>query len=138
MAYTIQQLIDMSLTVYDLRTAMQKFYAEYQGMDTSSSGGGTDITSTDELAEGTKNLYFTPQRVRNTAMQGIRLTDATTVTASDTVLTSIGKLQAQASGYGNVVGYNIGTSGAAIPLLNTANTWSMPQTFSGGLTGRLS
>jgi hypothetical protein len=38
---------------------------------------------------------------------------------------------------GTAAGYNIGTSGANVPLMNGANTWSAAQTFSLGIVGNL-
>jgi hypothetical protein len=40
-------------------------------------------------------------------------------------------------GLGSAATQSIGTSGATVPLLNGANTWSGAQTFSGGLSGAL-
>ena len=34
------------------------------------------------------------------------------------------------NGIGNAAAYSIGTSGATVPLLSTANTWTLNQTFS--------
>ncbi len=51
--------------------------------------------TTDALAEGSTNLYFSEHRVRNTVLTGLSLAVSTAVTAADTVLSSLGKLQAQ-------------------------------------------
>jgi hypothetical protein len=53
--------------------------------------------TTDDLAEGATNLYFTSARVLATTLTGLSTSTATAVTASDSVLVGIGKLQAQAS-----------------------------------------
>jgi len=50
--------------------------------------------STDAVAEGS-NLYFTTARVLGTVLAGISFVTSTAVTAADTVLVGIGKLQAQ-------------------------------------------
>jgi hypothetical protein len=39
--------------------------------------------------------------------------------------------------FGTAAVKNVGTSGAAVPLLSTANTWGGAQSFSGGLSGAL-
>lgn len=56
--------------------------------------------TTDALAEGSTNLYFTASRVRSTVLTGLSLASAAVVAASDTVLSAIGKLQAQVTGLG--------------------------------------
>ena len=139
MAYTLRQLIDMIRTVPDARTALQKLNDKVEGLGSGNSGGGgTPIASTDSLPEGSLNLYFTPQRVRNTSLSGIITTDNSDVVANDTVLSGIGKLQAKSASYGTSVTYNIGSTGSTIPLLSSANTWSEAQTFSAGMIGNSS
>lgn len=51
--------------------------------------------TTDALVEGSTNLYFSEHRVRNTLLTGLSLAVSTAVTAADSVLSAIGKLQAQ-------------------------------------------
>jgi len=51
--------------------------------------------TTDALAEGSTNLYFSEHRVRNTVLTGLSLLSSAAVTAADTVLSALGKLQAQ-------------------------------------------
>jgi len=53
--------------------------------------------STDAVAEGSSNLYFTVQRVRDTLLTGLSLVAGTAITAADSVLSAFGKLQAQIS-----------------------------------------
>lgn len=53
------------------------------------------LTNTDGLSEGATNKYFTDARVRNVALMGFVTTDGTPVFAGDTVLSGLGKLQAQ-------------------------------------------
>ena len=138
MAYTLRQLIDMIRTVPDVRTVLQKLNDKVEGLGGGDGGGGiAPIPSTDSLPEGSINLYFSPQRVRKTSLTGLVTTDNSNVIATDTVLSGIGKLQAKASGYGNVVTYNIGTSGVKVPVLNGINTWSGKQTFSGGIDAEI-
>lgn len=68
--------------------------------------------STDAVAEGTTNLYFTVARVLTTLLTGIGLSSATAVTATDTILGAIGKLQAQITGL-----FKIPAGGAAGQVL---------------------
>ncbi|WP_312905360.1 hypothetical protein [Stutzerimonas nitrititolerans] len=51
--------------------------------------------TTDALAEGSTNLYFSEHRVRNTVLTGLSLLSTAAITATDTVLSAFGKLQAQ-------------------------------------------
>ncbi|WP_312299219.1 hypothetical protein [Stutzerimonas nitrititolerans] len=51
--------------------------------------------TTDALAEGSTNLYFSEHRVRNTLLTGLSMAVSTAITAVDTVLSAFGKIQAQ-------------------------------------------
>lgn len=55
----------------------------------------TVLTSTDELAEGITNLYFTTARVLSTILTGLSMLTGTAIEATDTVLVALGKLQKQ-------------------------------------------
>lgn len=59
--------------------------------------GGGGPASTDALPEGLSNLYFTQARVRSTVLTGLSLATATVISAADTMLSALGKLQAQIS-----------------------------------------
>lgn len=54
---------------------------------------GADIASTDALPEGSSNQYFTESRVRGTALTGLSTGSSADVTAADSVVSAIGKLQ---------------------------------------------
>lgn len=137
MAYTLRVLIDMIQTVSDSRTVLQKMYQELEKVSMTS-GGIPSSATTDDLNEGSLNLYFTPQRVINTSLTGLSTSNNSDVTENDSILIGIGKLQAKASSYGTSVGYNIGSEGVNIPVLSGTNTWSQLQTFNGGINGNLS
>ena len=62
--------------------------------------GGSAIANTDALPEGSSNLYFTSQRVRDTPLTGLSTATAAPITAADSVLSAAGKLQAQISASG--------------------------------------
>ncbi|WP_312669740.1 hypothetical protein [Stutzerimonas nitrititolerans] len=51
--------------------------------------------TTDALAEGSTNRYFSEPRVRNTVLTGLSLLSSAAITATDTVLSAFGKVQAQ-------------------------------------------
>lgn len=58
---------------------------------------GTSAATTSDLAEGT-NLYFTAARVLATILTGLSTTTNAAITAADTMLSALGKLQAQITG----------------------------------------
>jgi hypothetical protein len=62
--------------------------------------------STDAVSEGATNLYFTVARVLATVLAGISFASSATITAADTVLSALGKLQAQLTAH-------VGAGGAA-------------------------
>lgn len=55
---------------------------------------GTSAATTTDLPEG-DNLYFTAARVRATLLAGLSLASNAVITAADTVISALGKLQAQ-------------------------------------------
>jgi hypothetical protein len=58
---------------------------------------GTVGADTDDLPEGATNLYWTAARTLATALTGLSLATATTISSADTLLSAAGKLQAQAT-----------------------------------------
>lgn len=78
--------------------------------------------TTDAVTEGATNLYFSVARVLASALSGLSTATNAVITASDTVLSALGKLQKQITDLP-------GTIKAA------ANTWSAQQSFIGGVTG---
>lgn len=54
--------------------------------------------TTDDLPEGVSDLYFTEERVLDTVLTDLSLADSTDVEATDSLLIAIGKLQAQLDG----------------------------------------
>lgn len=65
--------------------------------------GATANTNTDSLAEGATNLYHTAARVRSVVLTGLSLATNAAIAATDTVLSSLGKLQAQITALGTTV-----------------------------------
>lgn len=61
----------------------------------SSTGGGTGPATTDALAEGTTNKYFTEARVRATPLTGLVKTSNADILSTDSVLVALGKAQAK-------------------------------------------
>jgi hypothetical protein len=82
---------------------------------TYSTAAYTDLVGLETEAASTKQLVGLRDRVTPIAKGG---TNASTAEAARTNL-----------GLGNSATYPIGTSGATVPLLSTANTWAQVQTF---------
>lgn len=74
---------------------------------------GNSATSTDGLTEGATNKYWTSARTLGTALAGLVLNNSAVIAATDTVLTGLGKLQAQISAH-------IGKGGTGQHPLSTA------------------
>ena len=55
------------------------------------------LNNTDALPEGKSNLYFTMERVRTTVLNGLSLASNAVISATDTVIAALGKLQQQIS-----------------------------------------
>lgn len=54
-------------------------------------------SNTDEIAEGSSNLYFSGDRVRNTPLTGLTTATAAPIASTDLLLAALAKLQAQIS-----------------------------------------
>lgn len=83
--------------------------------------------NTDAVNEGANNKYFTVSRVLNAALAGIDVVTSAAVTAADSVITAIGKLQAQITGINNSKDANNGYAGLTafkINFKNVANTFT--------------
>lgn len=85
--------------------------------------------TTDDLAEGATNLWFTAARVRSVVLTGLSLASSAAITATDTVLSAFGKLQAQASAASTAI------SGK---LSNAGDTGNGDYTFVGNVTAQKS
>ena len=57
--------------------------------------GATANADTDSLAEGASNKYFTESRVRGAVLTGLSLLSGGAITAADSVLSALGRLQKQ-------------------------------------------
>ena len=66
--------------------------------------------TTDALVEGSTNLYFSENRVRNAVLTGLSLAVSTAVTAADTVLSALGKIQARLNLLGTAANANVQAS----------------------------
>lgn len=75
-----------------------------------------EANTTDSLDEGTTNLYFTAARVRDAVLTGLSTATNAIISATDSVLSAFGKLQAQITA-------NLSTLSAHIS--NTSNPHSV-------------
>jgi len=68
-----------------------------------------DYTS-DQVTEGVSNLFFLGSRVLATILSGLSVATSTVITATDSVLTALGKLQAQITSLTSTVSSNFAAS----------------------------
>jgi len=64
---------------------------------------GTADGDTDDVSEGANNLYFTAARVRDTILAGLSTATNVAIAATDSVLSALGKLQAQITALASTV-----------------------------------
>ena len=74
--------------------------------------------STDSVTEGSTNLYFTTARVLGTLLTGLSTVTNAVITASDSVLSALGKLQKQITDLTTTVGTKANDN-AVVHLANT-------------------
>lgn len=77
--------------------------------------GSSVIANTDALPEGSSNLYFTSQRVRDTTITGFTATNSAII-STDNIVQAFGKAQGQIDGLAEVA-----KSGSYLDLLNRPN-----------------
>lgn len=95
--------------------------------------------STDNVVEGVTNKYFTAARVRETLLAGIDFASGLAITAADSVLGALGKLQAQVTAaLGYAKGYDFHAfipakpaAGATVFVVKTPRTIVFPQNGAG-------
>jgi hypothetical protein len=82
--------------------------------------------STDQVPEGSTNLYLTAARVRATTLEGLSTSLNEAVAATDSVLTGTGKLQAQVSAAVSALSGKFDKTGGKLTgALNNANIVSL-------------
>jgi hypothetical protein len=91
--------------------------------------------STDAVPEGSTNKYFTVSRVLSTVLSGISFLTNTAVSATDTILAALGKLQAQLNGLFKIP--DGGTSGQVLAKVDNTggNVHWIDTPISGGSPG---
>lgn len=83
---------------------------------------GKLISNLDDIGDGTTNKLFTEQRVRDTVLTGLSTSTNAAITASDSIVGSLGKLQAQ-----------FNASQAVIPSGTKSTMFATTGTFEGQL-----
>ncbi|WPO67550.1 hypothetical protein SDC64_00960 [Acinetobacter haemolyticus] len=80
-------------------------------------------SNTDEIPEGSNNLYFTSQRVRQTTLNSLETSSPVPISATDTIIQALGKVQAQLSNASSSIEWvdasEVATFPAYITNLNT-------------------
>jgi len=101
---TIQETVnEVDITVNQNVITVNVTRTTGSGGVTSVNGDTGDVVlTTDNVAEGSTNLYFTAARVRATVLTGISFVSGIAITATDTILSAFGKLQKQISSLGAV------------------------------------
>lgn len=87
--------VDGDYAIVDTGTGNDAVYYIWDTQDGWVSGGTTTASTTDTVTEGSTNLYFTDARVRNTLLTGLSLVTNAAISATDNVLSALGKLQKQ-------------------------------------------
>ena len=88
---------DGDYAIVDSGAGNDAVYYIWDAQDGWVSGGTTTASTTDTVTEGNTNLYFTESRVRSTFLTGLSLATNAVISASDSVLDALGKLQKQIS-----------------------------------------
>lgn len=85
--------------------------------------------TTDDVVEGATNKYFTGARVLATVLSGLSTVSATAITAADSIISALGKLQGQINSLSTSLGQKLnkgGYTGSAQDLYDFANTKETP------------
>lgn len=94
--------------------------------------------STDEVTEGSGNLYFTSARVRSTVLTGLTSVAAAVISAADTVIGALQKLQAQIADHATIIATHSANialkANAASPVLTGAIENQGAEVYSGDIT----
>lgn len=92
----------------------------YTGFVSVDDDGNTsiDIINSDQVAEGSTNKFFSGSLVLNTFLSGLSTATNAIITAADTVLVALGKLQKQISEQPLVISYQGGKRSVATDLVD--------------------
>ena len=79
------------------------------------------IASTNDVSEGSNNLYFLASRVLSTILSGLSTASTSVITAADSILSALGKLQGQVSINNGKISFD-NTSSTRLANTSGANT----------------
>lgn len=83
-------------------------------------------SSTDDVPEGSTNLYFAASRVRDVVLTGLSTATSATIAATDTILAAFGKLQAQIN---TILAAGYQTASQVLSALTWSNITGKPTEF---------
>lgn len=115
---------DGDYAIVDTGAGNDAVYYIWDAQDGWVSGGTTTASTTDTVTEGSTNFYFTESRVRNTVLTGLSLATNAVISASDSVLGALGKLQKQISDLSSSLSNYLTTSSASSTYLTQSNASS--------------
>jgi hypothetical protein len=95
MATTPKKLSELTELPTALTPSTDHIYVERESPPGTHTSYKKSAPSTDDVAEGSTKLYFTLARVLASVLTGLSTATGTAITATDTVLSGFGKLQAQ-------------------------------------------
>lgn len=97
--YAVVESAGVPGVTYIWDSANNEWVAGGNGSVTSvNSQTGAVSLSTDNIGEGTSNLYFTATRALSVLLSGLSTSSSSAISATDDILTALGKLQAQLTG----------------------------------------
>ncbi len=112
---------DGDYAVIDTGIANNATFYIWDAQDGWVSGGNVSGTTTDDIIEGIINLYYSDTRVRAALLTDLSLVSGTVISSSDSVLSSLGKLQKQITDTNTLLTNYLTTSTAASTYVTIAN-----------------
>lgn len=112
---------DGDYAVIDTGIANNATFYIWDAQDGWVSGGNVSGTTTDDIIEGSINLYYSDTLVRAALLTGLSLVSGTIISSSDNVLSSLGKLQKQITDTNTLLTNYLTTADASTTYATIAN-----------------
>ena len=112
---------DGDYAVIDAGIASDATFYIWDAQDGWVSGGNVSGTTTDDIIEGSINLYYSDTRVRAALLTDLSLVSGTVISSSDSVLSSLGKLQKQITDTNTLLTNYLTTANASNTYATIAN-----------------
>ena len=112
---------DGDYAVIDAGIASDATFYIWDAQDGWVSGGNVSGTTTDDIIEGSINLYYSDTRVRAALLTDLSLVSGTVISSSDSVLSSLGKLQKQITDTNTLLTNYLTTADASNTYATIAN-----------------